>query len=219
MADPHLSPPDLPRLYPRIAVAVALAIAIGFLGVAIVDPWTSTQGLRLARSAAALPVAVRVLFDSGLWLFYVGFVALLVVGWWRRQRAWIAIVAAYLAAELVVAAGLVRLLKIACGRPRPYLGAVDWNLFSLASDFHSLPSGHAADVMVGFAVVELVSRSRWLKLVAGLVAVATVATRVLQGQHHLSDVAVGGLLGYLGGLAGVAALRRWRRGAPAVTCS
>jgi membrane-associated phospholipid phosphatase len=137
-------------------------------------------------------------------------VVLLVAGWWRRQRSWIAIVAAYIAAELVVAAGLVRLLKIVCGRPRPYLGAVDWSFFSLASGFHSLPSGHAADVMVGFAVVELVARNRWLKLAAGLVAVATMATRVLQGQHHLTDVVAGGLLGYLGGLVGVAMLRRWR---------
>jgi len=199
-----------PQLRPRVVAACVLATVVGTLGIAVVDPWSRAHGARLAGAAAALPVAAQALLDVGLWLFYAGFVVALVLGLWRRRRAWIETVAVYVAAELTFAAGLVRLLKIACGRPRPYVGAVDWSCWTLVSDFHSLPSGHAADVMVGFAVVEIVARARWIKWLVGLIAVASMTARVLQGQHYLSDVALGGLVGYLGGLAGIALLRRWR---------
>lgn len=103
----------------------------------------------------------------------------------------------YIKAQLVFSFALVRILKIALGRPRPGVGS-GLNFFSLEAKYNSFPSGHAADVFVGGAVLfVLMKGSRWHRwrflplLYACLVSVA----RVAGGWHYPSDVVAGAAIG------------------------
>jgi len=116
--------------------------------------------------------------------------------WAERMRA-----AAYTPAFIftaVFAAGLVAdCIKIFVGRTRPKLlfadGTYDFTWFGLRADHWSFPSGHAATVAALMTALWcLWPRPLWL-YVAGAALIA--ASRVITGQHYLSDVIAGAAIG------------------------
>ncbi len=98
----------------------------------------------------------------------------------------------------VAASGLIAdVVKIAVARTRPKLlfanGAYDFTWFGFRADHWSFPSGHATTAAALVAALWcLWPRPLWLYVaVAALVA----ASRVVTGQHFLSDVVAGAAIG------------------------
>lgn len=84
-------------------------------------------------------------------------------------------------------------LKFGIGRARPLLliqdGVFGFFFHSLSDQFRSFPSSHAA---FSFAFAALLGRTRSLLLLATSLSLL----RVLANKHFLSDVVVGGLIGF-----------------------
>jgi lipid A 4'-phosphatase len=92
---------------------------------------------------------------------------------------------------------LVDLLKVVIGRTRPKLlfadGAYDFTWFGLRADHWSFPSGHAATAAAMVTALWcLWPRPFWLYVAA---AALVAASRVITGQHFLSDVIAGAAIG------------------------
>jgi lipid A 4'-phosphatase len=98
----------------------------------------------------------------------------------------------------VATSGLVAdLLKIVVGRTRPKLlfdgGAYDFTWFGLRADHWSFPSGHATTAAALMTALWcLWPRPLWLYVAA---AALIAASRVITGQHYLSDVVAGAAIG------------------------
>ena len=118
---------------------------------------------------------------------------------WTTQMRALAFIPGFIFAA-VGASGLVAdLLKITIGRTRPKLlfadGIYDFTWFGLRADHWSFPSGHAATAAALMTALWcLWPRPLWL-YVAGAALVA--ASRVITGQHFLSDVVAGATIGVL----------------------
>lgn len=95
-------------------------------------------------------------------------------------------------------AGLIaNLAKNIVGRARPKLfdqvGALDFKLFAFDADYASLPSGHATNIFAFATVIGILwPRGRVLLYT---VAAWIAASRVLIGQHYVTDVVLGAILG------------------------
>jgi undecaprenyl-diphosphatase len=95
-------------------------------------------------------------------------------------------------------AGLIaNLTKNIIGRARPKLfdqvGALDFKLFAFDPDHASLPSGHATNIFAFATVIGMLwPRGRVLLYT---VAAWIAASRVLIGQHYVTDVVLGAILG------------------------
>ncbi len=145
-------------------------------------------------------------------------------GEWQRLRSYAAAMRANAFAPgfifvAVGAAGLVAdLLKIIVGRTRPKLmfadGTYDFTWFGLRADHWSFPSGHAATAAaLATALWCLWPRPLWFYVAgAGLVAVS----RVVTGQHYLSDVVAGAAIGVIVTRLVAAWMLRTRGSAPAM---
>jgi lipid A 4'-phosphatase len=105
----------------------------------------------------------------------------------------------FLFATIAVSGVAVDILKILIGRARPKLlfldGTYDFTWFGWHADHWSFPSGHAATAAALMTALWcLWPRPLWLYVAgAALVAIARVAT----GQHYLSDVIAGDVIGVL----------------------
>jgi membrane-associated phospholipid phosphatase len=156
--------------------------------------WVTTFGQGWVLGVAALIVAAAA--------YYAGRPALV--------RAGIVAVPA-----LIVSGLISRVIKIMVARPRPRtLQDVDSWWPSLASAYHSFPSGHATSAFTVAAVLAVVLPSRrWaFYALAGLIALSRVAL----DAHFVSDVVAGGLLGWATGRAAmIVADRRWPAREPA----
>lgn len=136
--------------------------------------------------------------DAGLYPLYGLFLVLLLLGWRLRQPLWLAVGRAYLFAVLGGAFVLVRVLKIGIGRLRPdatpdELPTTWWARFT-DSDFHSFPSGHAADVFTGAICLAVLLPRPWMRAYALGYALLIGLTRVLLAKHWPSDVLGGAAL-------------------------
>jgi len=98
----------------------------------------------------------------------------------------------------VAGSGLVAdLLKVVVARTRPKLlfanGAYDFTWFGFRADHWSFPSGHATTAAAVMAALWcLWPRPLWLYVAA---AALVAASRVITGQHYLSDVVAGAAIG------------------------
>ena len=119
----------------------------------------------------------------------------------------------------VAAAGLVAdVLKIIVGRTRPKLmfadGTYDFTWFGLRADHWSFPSGHAATAAALMTALWcLWPRPLWF-YVAGAALIAV--SRVITGQHYLSDVVAGAAIGVIVTRLVAAWMLRERDRAPAM---
>jgi lipid A 4'-phosphatase len=120
-------------------------------------------------------------------------------GAWSRLRPWaermraLAFIPGFIFTAVATSGLLVDLLKVLLGRTRPKLlfasGTYDFTWFGLRADHWSFPSGHAATAAALMTALWcLWPRPLWLYVAAaGLVA----ASRVITGEHYLSDVIAG----------------------------
>lgn len=182
------------------------AVLVTALTMAFLD----VPAYRAAQRLPALLVdAAGILTHAGdlrvvLGVLVAAFLAARIAGWRRSMRG-----ALFLLAAVGVARSAVALLKPMFGRARPSLfdavGPWHFEPLTLHYDFASLPSGHATNFLaLATGLGMLVPKWRIPLLLAG---VALALTRVVLGQHYLSDVAAGGFLA-----AGIAALLgRWAK--------
>ena len=147
--------------------------------------------------------------DLLLYPFYILFVLGLVFGFVRKQASVRGLALRYLSAQLVGSVILVRLAKMWIGRGRPnselpgqFTG--DGWTWTLDASFHSMPSGHTADLFTGAVMLALLAPRRWMRL--SLLGIASLGgvSRIVVGAHWPSDVLAGAVIG---GLAAYAVLR------------
>ncbi len=185
----------------RIAGATAGVGATMLVAWLWVDEWLLMAGPWMEDWFHGLPLWLVMGVRHILWAYYVGFAVCLIWGFrsGRKDLVWAAVI--YLLAQLLISFLVVRSLKIYFGRPRPAVGEMPWRLLTLEPDYHSLPSGHSADALVGFTVTRRFFFSAWARGGAWAVTLLAMAGRMVQHQHYLSDVALGAWLGYVGSLA------------------
>jgi len=127
-------------------------------------------------------------------------------GWDTRMQT-AASIPLFLFTAVAVSGVTADVIKVVIGRARPKLlflnGTYDFTWFGWHADHWSFPSGHAATAAALMTALWcLWPRPLWLYVgAAALVAVARVAT----GQHFLSDVIAGAVIGVLA----TRALARW----------
>jgi hypothetical protein len=93
-------------------------------------------------------------------------------------------------------------LKYTIGRARPYtgLGEFTFHPFSFFNyPFNSMPSGHMTSAMALSTVMSRHARKTVWKILAYVPAAFTLASRLYQGQHFLSDEFFGSCIGYFVG--------------------
>jgi undecaprenyl-diphosphatase len=108
--------------------------------------------------------------------------------------------------QFAVCFGVVTLVKVALGRPRPMADGGFYNMLSFDHFYHSLPSGHTAEIYGAVTPLALWFRRKPLTLLLGLAAALVAFSRIYLYQHYPSDVAFGWLFG---GYAGSAAFAYW----------
>jgi membrane-associated phospholipid phosphatase len=188
-----------------LAEQLVLALSLIFLCMLIVDPLMLEQ-------AKALPQGVRKFFKtitdigkSNWMLIPTGTaVALALVlrqryGGWRNAAAYglIASTIGFVFVSIGGAGLIANLTKNILGRARPKLfetaGPLDFNFFAFDPDYASLPSGHATNIFAFATVIGMLwPRGRiFLYTLAAWIA----ASRVLIGQHYVTDVVLGAILG------------------------
>ena len=86
------------------------------------------------------------------------------------------------------------------GRARPYVGSgsEDFNLgkFGNQQDFQSMPSGHSLEAFATMTVLAKRYPHWWVQLPAYSVAGGIAAQRIDTHKHWVSDVVLGGTIGY-----------------------
>ncbi len=91
-------------------------------------------------------------------------------------------------------------LKMVLGRPRPYTekGSTDFAFFSFSQDraLHSIPSAHTSSAFAMMTVIAKQYNYWWIKIPAYVFATGAAFQRVETRQHWMSDVLVGGVIGY-----------------------
>lgn len=137
--------------------------------------------------------------DWGNPFMYLGFVIMFVrartLGDGRRTRYALT----YILVQLAVCLLLVSMVKMSLGRPRPYSGELFHQMLTWDPDYHSLPSGHTAEIMGTCLALALWLRNGWKSLALGLVVGLMGFTRIYLNQHYPSDVLFGWLFGSLAG--------------------
>ena len=149
---------------------------------------------------AFLTFVARLLTDWGNPAFYVVYGLLLWHGWRTKNSNLIRFVLAYLIVQVLVSFGVVRILKISLGRPRPGEGDL-LHFFSFAARYNSMPSGHTCEIVAACLALVLYWQRLALSLGLGIVIALVAGSRIYLGMHHPSDVAFGLLLGAFAGWA------------------
>lgn len=167
----------------------AAAVAVSLLGDSrVVWLWLAVAAFRLARPAASEAAA-------------------------GRSAAARRVLQAFLLAALIhgASSGLYLATKQLVERPRPYVAqAVNLRLpadaVAALNPSGAMPSGHAANA---FLAAVLLGYGRRTAVRAALMAVAgaVAASRVYLGVHYVSDVVVGGAIGW--GVASAMLVWRW----------
>ena len=149
--------------------------------------------------------------DYGMYPFYGLFLALLLLGWWRRRSDLRIIGWGYLVAQLIGAVLTVRLLKIMIGQARPKTAqhlepAYHWIGPTLDNAYHSFPSGHTADLFTSAIFTSLLLPAGWQRQLCFGFAVLVGLTRIALYEHYPLDVVSGA---FIGGLASLLTIRLW----------
>lgn len=149
----------------------------------------------------AFEAVVRFITDWGNPAFYVVYLSILVRGvrWGDRRR--VRFVVAYIVAQLLIALLAVTLTKMALGRPRPEADTTLYNMLTLDSYHHSLPSGHTTEITGSCLALALWLGNRRWSLFLGLCIAVMGFSRMYLFQHYPTDVFFGWMLGSVSGFA------------------
>jgi len=185
-------------------------LAVGFILVTIggLLVWDAPVADSLRGGAVGPATAVaRFLSRYGDFPFLLaGGIVCLAVALRQRRREWARILTAMILSGVL--AGLAtNVIKLAAGRVRPRAENIEMGWYgprqgaewvSLRHEFQAFPSSHASSAFGFFFPLFF---SRRLIGSAGLIVSAAVAwSRVQLNAHHVSDVAVGALVGLLAAL-------------------
>ncbi len=141
-----------------------------------------------------------IITDYGNLAMYPVYAAILVTGLKKRRKDLTGFALAYIAVQLVISFGLVQVLKIFLGCPRPGDGWLCLPM-NLEPSHHSLPSGHTTEIVAAVLPLALRWGNAPLALILGLLAAAVGWSRIYLGWHYPPDVAFGLLLGCWAGCA------------------
>lgn len=184
---------------------VVLALSLVFAGVLLIDPFMLERSRVLAPEARKFFRTVTDIGRSNWMLIPTGcaIAAALVL---RKRHVGFRNAAAYglIASTIgfvfvsIGGAGLTaNLAKNIIGRARPSLfdsvGPLDFKPFAFDSDWASFPSGHATNIFAFATVIGML----WPKgrVLLYTLAVWIAASRVLIGEHYVTDVVAGAILG------------------------
>lgn len=201
--------PDLSLIIRRLALIYAICLGLVLIGLLGADDWLAGHGPAMRTWFYNLPPWIVLLVKKGLYVFYFGFGLTALWALWRRNRrmGWACL--AYLIGQLVFSLILVRIFKIVIGRPRPIAADLSYWPLTFDGDHNALPSGHTADAFTAVGVIDNFAASRWFKITVVSLAVLISASRIIQFEHYLSDLAVGAFIGYSGATVAVIYLGRW----------
>ena len=98
----------------------------------------------------------------------------------------------------LTAGALVISMKAILGRARPYsgLGSQNFNPFTLDSDYHSFPSGHAASAFAVATVIADQTKGALVDVLAYSLSTFAAVSRLHESKHWASDVFIGAAIGY-----------------------
>lgn len=197
-------------------------LLVGLVGtVLFIWAWLIGDDLYLARGwfweqwFKGLPGWLSWAWRQTHYVFYIAFLLIAVRALRAGDRRTFLACVVYLAAQLLIAFLLVRLLKLTIGRPRPHLeyqGPAEWRPWAWSSQYESIPSGHSADAAVGVGITTWFFDSMAWRIITVLLLLAIMVGRLVQSQHYPSDVIAGALIGYLGSLTLAWAVSRFMLG-------
>jgi undecaprenyl-diphosphatase len=138
--------------------------------------------------------------DWGNALFYPVYLYFLISGIRQKKKSRIKFALVYLIVQLAVSLLLVRITKIAIGKPRPYEGGL-FEPMTHKGAYHSMPSGHTSEIYG--ASMPLVFRYRAFLLTAalGIFAALVALSRIYLTRHYPSDVFCGWIMGSFAGFS------------------
>ncbi len=188
-----------------LAEQVVLALSLIFLSMILVDPFMLERARLLPDGARKFFRAITDIGKSNWMLIPTGVaVALALVlrkryGGLRDSAAYglIASTIGFVFVSIGGAGLIANLTKNILGRARPKLfetaGPLDFNFFAFDPDYASLPSGHATNIFAFATVIGML----WPKgrVLLYTVAAWIAASRVLIGQHYVTDIVLGAILG------------------------
>jgi len=147
---------------------------------------------------------MHIVSDWGNPVFYIAFLALLILGRRSGNRRQVRFVVPYIVAQLLICLLLVTLTKMALGRPRPEAFTLLHHMLTLDPYFHSLPSGHTAEITGSCLALALWFGRARLSLLLGLGIACMGLSRMYLFQHYPSDVLFGWMFGSVSGFAAYA---------------
>ena len=184
---------------------VVLALSLIFICLLLIDPFMLERSKALPPEARKFFRSVTDIGKSNWMLIPTGSaIALALVLRQRhvgfRNSAAYGLIASTIGFIFVSVGGaglIANLTKNIIGRARPKLfesmGPLEFKLFAFSPDYASFPSGHAANIFAFATVIAILwPRGRVLLYT---VAAWIAASRVLIGQHYVTDVVLGAILG------------------------
>ena len=184
---------------------VVLALSLIILGLFLIDPFMVERSRALPPEARSFFWTITNIGRSNWMLIPTGAaIALALVLRQRhvgfRNSAAYGLIASTIGFVFVSVGGaglIANLVKNIIGRARPTLldtmGPLEFKLFAFSPDYASLPSGHATNIFALATVIAILwPRGRVLLYI---VAAWIAASRVLIGQHYVTDVVLGAILG------------------------
>jgi membrane-associated phospholipid phosphatase len=184
---------------------VVLALSLILVSLLILDPFMLERSRALAPEVRKFFRAITDIGKSNWMLIPTGMaIALAFVlqkrhGGLRNSAAYglIASTIGFVFVSIAGAGLIANLTKNILGRARPKLfdtvGPLDFQFFAFSPDHASLPSGHATNIFA-FATVIAILWPRGRVLLYTFAA-WIAASRVLIGQHYVTDVVLGAVLG------------------------
>lgn len=184
---------------------VVLALSLILIGLLIVDPFMLERSKALAPEVRKFFRAITDIGKSNWMLIPTGAaIGLALVLRKRygglRDSAAYGLIASTIGFVFVSVGGaglIANLTKNILGRARPKLfdggGPLDFHFFAFDPDYASLPSGHATNIFAFATVIGMLwPRGRVLLYT---LAAWIAASRVLIGEHYVTDVVLGAILG------------------------
>jgi len=184
---------------------VVLALSLIFLSLLLIDPFMLERSKALAPEARKFFRTVTDVGRSNWMLIPTGAaIALALVLRQRhvgfRNSAAYGLIASTIGFVFVSVGGAGLIANLAnniIGRARPKLfdtmGPLEFKMFAFDPDYASLPSGHATNIFA-LATVIAILWPRGRVLLYSLAA-WIAASRVLIGQHYITDVVLGAIIG------------------------
>lgn len=125
--------------------------------------------------------------------------ALLLYIYFKNSNHLYALRAKYILFSVALSGIVINIIKVIVARYRPVKlfedGEYGFSFFGIGHDINSFPSGHSATSLgVAFALSYLYPKYRYIFISFG---VLVAFSRVVLTQHYLSDVLVGGYIGFI----------------------